>query len=115
MTRSGLLILMPKLSAVGRSAFFSDLRQMLGHFAHHLADAGLSSRSAMKLGWRRMPSSVNSVKAISATSSGLIQCAPLRRARGTSSGGLSTSSGCHALASAPRSSCVLKPVPTLPA
>ena len=60
--------------------------------------AGLSSRSAMKLGWRRMPSEVNSVKATSPTSLGLIQCDPRRAARGTSSGGFVDLQRPHAVA-----------------
>ena len=66
-----LLIAIPRLSGVGRFALLADLRRCLG-FSTTTSSAGLSSRSAMKLGWRKIPSEVNSVKAISATSSGLM-------------------------------------------
>ena len=51
----------------------------------------------MKLGWRRIPSSVNSAKAISATSFGSIQCAPLRSGRGTSTAALAVAERLHPL------------------
>jgi hypothetical protein len=73
----------------------------------------LSSRRPRKLAWRTLPSWVNSLKAISATSSGLSQVTPRLSGRGTSAGLLSVASGFIRLASSPSVS-LLKPVPTLP-
>ena len=64
MTRSALLILMPKPSAyrgVALAFFHLATLDSFSGFSSTTSLAGLSSRSAMKLGWRRMPSEVNSV------------------------------------------------------
>jgi len=76
--------------------------------------AGLSSRRPRKLAWRTTWSAVNSLNAISATSSGFSQCAPRASARGTSAAGFSASIPTKRLRRS-WSATLPNPVPTLPA
>src|ERR1700730_2436481 len=77
--------------------------------------AFLSSLSPWKDGWRKVPSCVHSVKAISATNCGLTQCTPLAsNPRGGVTKGLELFAPPARVRRSDASILSLNPVPTLP-
>src|ERR1700682_128756 len=77
--------------------------------------AFLSSLNPWKDGWRKVPSWVHSVKAISATNCGLTQCTPLAsKPRGGLTKGLELCDRPSSLRRSDASILSLNPVPTLP-
>ena len=104
MTRSRLEILIRGFAfAAGEDAGVSGLTLL----------ASLSSRNPRKLPCLTLPSPVNSAKAISATSFGVIQFASRLSAFGTAADGVLRANGFILVASSSMTSSV-KPVPTRP-